>query len=144
MLSFHARALAAAIAAGVIAGLATAAASGAVAAGWVAVAVVAVFAGALARGAVRRRRITYTVTDRRLRIEVGLVARDVRETRLEQIQNVSSSQTLLERLLDVGTVAFDTAGGVGFDFRFAGVAQPRRIARTVDDALHQRLLAGRA
>lgn len=140
MLAFHGRGLLAAIAAGVIAGLATASASGAVAAGWVTLAVIVVFALVLAGGSVRRRRRTYTITDRRLTIEIGLVARAVYETRLERIQNVTSNQTLLERLLDVGTVSFETAGGGGFDFSFAGVSRPRSIVRTVDRALHERAL----
>lgn len=140
MIAFHGRGLLAAIAAGVVAGLASASVSGAVAAGWVTLAVVAVFGLVLARGLVKRRRTTYTITDRRLTIEVGLMARAVHETRLERIQNVRSTQTPLERLLDVGTVSFDTAAGAGFDFRFTGVAHPRRIVRTVDRALHERTL----
>lgn len=138
MLSFHARGLLAAILVGVVAGLASAAPSGAVETGWVIAAVVAVFAVVIGAGAVRRARTTYTITSRRLTIETGLMARDIHETRLEQIQNVNCRQTLLERVLDVGTVTFDTAGGAAFDFSFNGVDEPRRIVRTVDHALGER------
>jgi len=140
MLGLYVRGLLGAVAAGVVAGLATAATSGAVAAGWVALAVVLVFGAVLARGWLRRRRTTYTITDRRLTIETGLVARRVRETRLERIQNVTCSQTLIERLLSVGSVWFDTAGAGGFDLCFIGVSHPRRIVRTLDAALHERAL----
>ena len=91
-------------------------------------------------GALRRARTTYTITSRRLTIETGLVARDVHETRLEQIQNVNCRQTALERLLDVGTVSFDTAGGAANEYSITGDDEPRRIARTVDRALHERAL----
>jgi hypothetical protein len=35
-----------------------------------------------------------------------------------------------------------TAGGAASDFAFEGVEDPRRIARTVDHALHERSLSG--
>src|SRR5436305_12657490 len=114
MLTFHLKGMASAIVIGAIAGLLTAGASGRVSAGWVVLAVLVVFVAVFSIGLARRRRTIYTITSRRLRIEVGLVARDVHETRLEQIQNVSCRQSGLERLLGVGTVAFDPAGRAGF------------------------------
>lgn len=138
MLPFHLKGLLAAIVAGTIAGLASAAASGSVQAGWVVGAVLVVFVAVLCGGLLQRRRITYTITSRRLTIEAGLVACEVHETRLEQIQNVNLSQSLFERILGVGTIAFDTAGGAAFEFSFAGVSDPRQLVRTVDHALHER------
>lgn len=140
MFGFHLRNLVWAIGVGVAAGLLSAAVLGRVSALWVVAGVLVVFAFGLGRGQIRRRRTTYTITDRRLRIEVGLLARDVHETRLEQVQNVRSSQSALERLLGIGTVTFDTAGGAAFDFSFRGVAEPRHIAQTVDHVLHERAL----
>lgn len=132
-----------AIAAGVAAGLVSAGASGAVESGWVVAAVVVVFALVLGAGLVNCLRITYTITNRRLTIETGLLARDVHETRLEQIQNVRARQSPVERLAGVGTVAFDTAGSAGFDFAFVGIEDPRALVRTVDQALHERAVIGR-
>jgi uncharacterized membrane protein YdbT with pleckstrin-like domain len=140
MLAFHVRGLLAAILAGVVAGLASAAVSGAVQAGWVIAAVLVVFAWVIGSGALRRARTTYTITSRRLTIETGLMTRDVHETRLEQIQNVNCRQTPLQRLLDVGTISFDTAAGAAFEFSFTGIDEPHRIVRTVDHALHERAL----
>ncbi len=140
MLAFHLKGLASAIVAGVIAGLVSAAVSGNVSAGWVTVAVLTVFVLVIAKGLFTRRRTTYTITSGRLTIETGLIARDVHETRLERIQNVNSRQSPLERLLGVGTVTFDTAGGGAFDFAFRGVADPRRIVQTVNLALKDRVV----
>jgi uncharacterized membrane protein YdbT with pleckstrin-like domain len=123
-----------------VAGLASAAASRAVQAGWVIAAVLVVFVAVFGAGALRRARTTYTITSRRLTVEIGVMARDVHETRLEHIQNVNCHQTPLERLLDVGTVSFDTAGGAGFDFSFIGIDEPHRIVRAIDHALHERAL----
>jgi uncharacterized membrane protein YdbT with pleckstrin-like domain len=71
------------------------------------------------------------------------MARDLRQTRLERIQNVNARQSMLERLLRVGTVDFDTAGGADYDFTFHGVANPGEIVRTVDRALRRSSLDGR-
>ena len=56
------------------------------------------------------------------------------ETRLERVQNVRSRQRVLERLLGVGTIDFDTAAGAAYDFSFRGVDDPGRIVRTVNAA----------
>ena len=97
---------------GVIAGVASAgtAAQAKVQSGWVIAAVGVVFALVTLRGFLRRARTTYTITDRRLSIGRGLFSRDVHEARLDRVQNVYSRQTMLERLLGIGTVDFDTAG----------------------------------
>lgn len=141
MLALHLKGFVLAVAAGVLAGLLSTAISGHVGAGWVVLAVLAVFVVVIARAALRRQRTTYTITSRRLTIEVGLLARQVHEARLEQIQNINTSQSVLERALDIGDVSFDTAGGAAFDFSFRGVSQPRRITRTVDEALRRRTMS---
>jgi uncharacterized membrane protein YdbT with pleckstrin-like domain len=94
-----------------------------------------VFVVVLVWGFVRRLATTYTITDRRLTIKVGLLAREMHEARLERVQNVSSRQRVLERLLGVGTVDFDTAAGAAYDFSFRGVDDPGEICRTVNAAL---------
>ena len=139
MLGFHAKGFLLAVAAGALAGVLSALAAGHVVAGWVILAVLLVFVIVIAQCTLRLRRTTYTITSRRLTIELGLLGREVHETRIEQIQNVNSSQSLLERALGVGDVSFDTAGGAAFDFSFRGVAHPRQIVRMVDDALRERV-----
>jgi uncharacterized membrane protein YdbT with pleckstrin-like domain len=138
LLRFYVKGIAAAAIAGIATGLLTRAISGSVEAGWVALVVLVAFVLVLLVGLLRRMRTTYTITSRRLTIETGLVARDLRETRLERLQNVASRQSLLERVLRVGTVDFDTAGGSGYDFAFHGVENPKQIVRTVDRALQER------
>lgn len=137
MIGFYLKGLLGSVIAGVAAGVATAIVTGKLHDGWVTAAVLAVFVAVLVRGAVTRRRTTYTITSRRLTVDAGLLSRDLHQTRLERVQNVSSRQSLLERLLRVGTVEFDTAGGSEYDFSFRGVSDPHTIVRTVDRALHE-------
>jgi uncharacterized membrane protein YdbT with pleckstrin-like domain len=135
MLAFYIRGLLAAILAGVIAGLLTRVTGRSVEVPWVAAAVLIVFLFVLVWGLVRRLATTYTITNRRLTIRSGLLSRELHETRLERVQNVNSRQRLLERVLRVGTVDFDTAGGAAYDFSFRGVEDPGGIVRTVNSAL---------
>jgi uncharacterized membrane protein YdbT with pleckstrin-like domain len=134
---FYAKGLIAALVAGVIAGVVTRIADHHVEVGWVVIAVVVVFLVLAAVGQIRRLQTRYSITNQRLTIEIGLLSRDLHQTRLERIQNVNSRQSMFERLLRIGTVDFDTAGESEFDFSFRGVAEPRAIVTTVDRALHQ-------
>lgn len=86
-------------------------------------------------GFIRRLATTYTITDARLHIKRGIVSREVQETRLTRVQNVNYSQTVIERVLQVGTVDFDTAAGDDYEFRFRGVADPEDVVKQVDSAV---------
>jgi uncharacterized membrane protein YdbT with pleckstrin-like domain len=98
---------------------------------------VGIFVLVLIFGWLKRLSTRYTITDRRLQIKRGIVARNVEEARLERVQNVNVKQGILERILQIGTVDFDTASNRADDtFQFRGIAQPERITRLVDQA-HQ-------
>lgn len=127
----------AATAAGVIAGIATASAAGHVQVGWVVVAVLVIFLVLIGFAQIRRIQTTYSITNRRLTIETGILSRELHQTRLERVQNVNSTQSLAERIVRIGTVDFDTAGEAEYQFAFRGVRDPRGIVRTVDRALHE-------
>jgi uncharacterized membrane protein YdbT with pleckstrin-like domain len=135
MLAFHVKGLLLAIAAGVVAGIATAIANGSVDVPTVVVVVVVAFVALMLVGFFRRLSTIYTISSRRLTIESGLLSRDLHQTRLARVQNVNLRQSLLERMLSVGDVDFDTAASGNYDFAFRGVASPRQIVKTVDSAL---------
>lgn len=87
-------------------------------------------------GFVRRVATVYTITDKRLNIKKGIVARKVAETRLGRVQNANFTQGFIERVLQVGDVEFTTAGTEESNFVFAGVAQPEDVVQKVDEATH--------
>jgi uncharacterized membrane protein YdbT with pleckstrin-like domain len=101
---------------------------------------VAIGAGAVALllvllvGFVKRSATRYVITTERLRIRRGLLSKTTQETRIERVQNVNTQQSVFERLLQVGTVDFDTAGTDDSEFRFVGVANPEDVVRAVDRA----------
>jgi uncharacterized membrane protein YdbT with pleckstrin-like domain len=86
------------------------------------------------------RRITtrYLITSRRLQIRRGILAKNVEETRVERVVDVTVRQSVFDRILQIGAVDFDNASAQQGDlFRFSGVAQPERVVRAVDQVHEQ-------
>lgn len=94
---------------------------------------VVVLVTALIAGYVTRLFTTYTITNNRLHIRRGIVARAEQQTLVTRVQNVNTHQSVLQRMLVIGTVDFDTAAGDDYDFQFAGVAKPHDVV----DAVHR-------
>ena len=82
-------------------------------------------------GWLKRIDTMYTVTTQRINIRHGIFSRADHATSYERLQNVNTYQTLVERMLKVGMVDFDTAAGDDFDFKFNGVEHPARLARQI-------------
>ena len=88
-------------------------------------------------GYLRRVSTKYLITTQRLRISRGIVSKKVQETRLERVQNVNYEQGVIDRVLGVGTVDFDTAGTDDSEFRFEWVNDPEQVVRAVDQAVEE-------
>lgn len=141
-LSFYVRGILLALVGAGIAALVTVIGSGfsiaTVVIAFVVIALLVVIAGFL-----YRMTTTYAITNQRLTIRSGLLTRRMQETRVERVQNVNTSQTVVDRLLRVGRVDFDTAGSDDADFAFRGVANPSQVVRAVDEAHRAREQATR-
>jgi uncharacterized membrane protein YdbT with pleckstrin-like domain len=135
------RGLLAVLLAGAVAALVTALGDG-VEWGIVAIVLVAGTVLMVLGGFLKRMATVYTITNQRLRIKRGLLAKSVQQTRIDRVQNVNTKQTVMERILRVGTVDFDTAGTDDSDFTFAGVSSPSRVVEAVDRAQHAADAAG--
>jgi uncharacterized membrane protein YdbT with pleckstrin-like domain len=127
LLSFYLSAIAGAVVIALVVAL-VAGAVPAVVVGVVLVAVVVVV------GFVRRMATRYMVTSQRLWIRRGVFAKRVQQTRIDRVQNVNTNQSLVDRILRVGTVDFDTAGTDDSEFRFVGIASPEEVVAAVDRA----------
>jgi uncharacterized membrane protein YdbT with pleckstrin-like domain len=128
MVDFHLGGLGIAVIGGVI---------GKLAASWgVAVVVfVALFVISLLIGFVRRVATLYRISDRRLYIRHGIFSRSEQHATLDRVQNVEANQSILERLLNIGTIDFDTAATDSSVFAFVGVASPKKVLADVDQAV---------
>ena len=72
------------------------------------------------------------MTTQRLFIRRGMPTRRVRQTRIDRVQNVNTEQSVLERVLRIGSVDFDTAGTDDSEFRIVGIASPGSVVAAVD------------
>jgi uncharacterized membrane protein YdbT with pleckstrin-like domain len=127
LLSFYITAIVVSLAVAVVVGLLASTGAG------VLVGVVLV-AAALLWGLVKRIATLYVVTNQRLYIRRGLLSKRVQQTRIDRVQNVNTDQTLVDRILRVGTVDFDTAGTDDSDFTFRGISGPDGVVAAVDQA----------
>jgi uncharacterized membrane protein YdbT with pleckstrin-like domain len=137
ILGFYVKGILASVLIGALVGVITRVGSKHVSAAAVSITVVVCFVLVLIVGLIKRVQTTYTITNRRLTIDAGIFSRELHETRLARVQNVGTKQSLLDRMLRVGTVDFDTAAEAGFDFAFRGVSNPHGIVRTVDQAIRE-------
>jgi uncharacterized membrane protein YdbT with pleckstrin-like domain len=93
-------------------------------------------------GFVKRMATRYMVSTQRLYIRRGILSKRVQQTRIDRVQNVNTDQSLVERILRVGTVDFDTAGSEDSDFSFVGIADPGGVVAAVDAAQREAAAAG--
>jgi uncharacterized membrane protein YdbT with pleckstrin-like domain len=98
---------------------------------------VAVFVVVLVVGYLKRMATKYVITTTRLVIRRGILSRAEQHSRIERIQNISTNQSVLQRLLRIGTVEFDTAAGEDDDLDFAGVANPHGVVEAIRQAQRQ-------
>jgi len=77
---------------------------------------------------VRRNTVTYTLTDSKINIEQGFFSRTTRHIPLRNIQDVTITATLWQRLLRFGDVVVDNAGAVGGTTVLDNIPDPRRHA----------------
>ncbi len=77
-------------------------------------------------GWIRRIGTRYAITNERLWIQRGILARHRTRRASTRVQNVNTDQSVVERMLRVGVVDFDTAGTDAPDseFAFRGVNDP--------------------
>ena len=128
ILGFYLKGLLIAVAAAVLAGLINEGV------GLGVVTLVVIAAIVILAGFIKRVATVYTITDRRLNIKIGIIARKVQETRLQRVQNVNYDQGVYERIMRIGDVEFTTAGTDESNFVFAGVAQPEEVVQQVEQA----------
>ncbi len=88
---------------------------------------------------IQRYATHYAVTTQRLRVRRGILARKEQTARFERVQNVNITQSLIDRLVRVGTVEFDTAGSDADDsnFHYAGIAEPQKLVHIVHEYSQQ-------
>jgi membrane protein YdbS with pleckstrin-like domain len=77
---------------------------------------------------IRRNMVRYTVTDSKLQIDTGLIARTTRNIPLSKVQDVTVSATIPQRLLGFGDIRVDNASEIGGTTVLHNISSPRHYA----------------
>ncbi len=99
---------------------------------WGATGAAVIIVAALLIGWLRRISTRYTITDRRIMINRGILSKREQRAHIDRVQNVRLEQSMFDRLFGVGTLDFDTAGTDDSDFRFVGIAEPDHLRDRID------------
>jgi membrane protein YdbS with pleckstrin-like domain len=76
----------------------------------------------------KRNMIQYTLTNHKLEIDEGFIARTTRNFPLRNIQDVTVSATIMQRLLGYGNVIIDNASDIGGETVLRNIHNPRQYA----------------
>jgi membrane protein YdbS with pleckstrin-like domain len=76
----------------------------------------------------KRNTIRYTLTDSKVEIDTGLIARTTRNIPLIKIQDVTVTASILQRLLGFGDLLIDNASELGGTTVLHNISHPRRHA----------------
>jgi uncharacterized membrane protein YdbT with pleckstrin-like domain len=76
----------------------------------------------------KRNMIRYTLTDSKIEIDYGLIARTTRNIPLSKIQDVTASSSIIQRMLGFGDVVVDNASELGGTTILHNINNPRHYA----------------
>ena len=74
----------------------------------------------------KRNMVRYTLTDSKIEIDTGLIARTTRNIPLAKIQDVTVSANIPQRVLGFGDLLIDNASEMGGTTVLHNISQPRR------------------
>ena len=77
---------------------------------------------------IRRNMVRYTLTDSKMEIDTGLIARTTRNIPLTKIQDVTVSASIPQRLLGFGDLLIDNASELGGTTVLHNITRPRHYA----------------
>ena len=77
---------------------------------------------------IRRNMIKYTVTDSKLQIDTGLIARTTKNIPLSKVQDVTVSASIPQRLMGFGDIIIDNASELGGSIVMHNISSPRHYA----------------
>lgn len=76
----------------------------------------------------KRNMIRYTVTDSKIEIDHGLIAKTTRNIPLSKIQDVTVSSSIMQRIMGFGDIVVDNASEIGGTTVLHNINSPRHYA----------------
>ena len=75
---------------------------------------------------------TLIVTNRRTILRTGILAKNTREVRHEDVRYLEVRQSFFNRIFGVGTIAISSAGQSGLELEISGIDDPQAVKRMID------------
>ena len=69
-----------------------------------------------------------TVTTKRTTLNRGILSKWTSEVRHSDVRNIQVSQSVLQRMLDCGTIAISSSGQAGMEICVSGIRSPQKVA----------------
>ena len=79
----------------------------------------------------KRLRLTAEVKDGKLRVERGLLAKDISEIEIENITDIQINKSILQRLLMLGNLGIATSGTAGHEVVIGGIGSPMKVKEKI-------------
>ncbi len=76
----------------------------------------------------------FTVNGDIIQSHHGIVAREVRAIRVEDLRNINVKQSLFHRIIGIGDIEFSSSGSSGIEVVFKGVSQPMAVMKRIQNA----------
>lgn len=81
--------------------------------------------------------VRYFLTDRRIIKRTGVFTKKITSIEYEHIQNTRVEKNTAERLVDMGDIYIDTAGGSGPEIIIENIHDPERMYRLILENMHK-------
>ncbi len=78
------------------------------------------------------------VDDKGVALKQGIIAQDIINIRFSEIKTVGLKRGIFERLINIGTLEFASAGSDGVDIRFINIADPVRVKADIDELIERK------
>jgi uncharacterized membrane protein YdbT with pleckstrin-like domain len=83
----------------------------------------------------------YYVEKSKIESRAGIISKELRSIRLENLRDVHLKQSVMQRLFSVGDLAFSSSGQSTQEVIFSGICAPQALKDLIEDYLHQRAQA---
>lgn len=98
---------------------------------WISLALMAISTVIYLAWRIKTMFVTLQVTTDRCIFQRGLIARTTSEVRHDDVRNLQIDQSLLQRILGVGTLAISSSGQDDFEIRAKGIPKPESVVETI-------------
>lgn len=85
----------------------------------------------------KRYSFKFTIQGNRITRQRGIISRNQQSVRIEDLRSIQLSQSVLQRIMNVGQISFYSAGSASAEVIFFGIKEPARLKEQINDRMGQ-------